>query len=356
MSNIGWISTYNTRCGIATYSKHLIEHMGINPFVLAAQSAEHTSPDDEYTFRCWNSGYDDLNNVRNEIVKHDIKSIVVSYHPGLIHSVSLSNFIDWAYETNREVIILIHSLSNLQQIPLSFKKCFKLTVQVPQHLELLIENGFGENSILFPHGVYTTEIEKKKHNHDAFLVGNYGFFLPNKGIMELIQSIHILRLNNLKFNLRLVNAEYPITQSTQGIMDAKKYVIDNNLSDYVEFYNDFLPDSESLRLLSECDLYVHPYRATAEPTSGSVRYGLASGIPVAVTPNPIFDDLEDSVFHLPGFTDAEMAQGIYSIQQQMFNNLPHYDTIMKNAADWVGKHSYTNISTQLENIIMESLK
>ena len=60
MSDIGWISTYNTRCGAATYSEHLIKFMKFKPTVLAAYSKTSGPADDENTIRCWNNGVDDF--------------------------------------------------------------------------------------------------------------------------------------------------------------------------------------------------------------------------------------------------------------------------------------------------------
>lgn len=354
--NVGLISTYNTRCGAATYSEHLVKHMNIKPTILAAYSSTHDFPDDEYTVRCWNSGYDNFNLVRDEIVKRDIRAILIVFHPGLIATEPLTQFIDWCYETNRPVTIIITSLGSVHQIPPNLNKCYKAAVQIPMHLEFLHERGFIDNTFVFPHGLYVPEIERKKHNRSSFLIGNFGFFLPNKGIFELIQAVHLLRVNNYDFALRLVNAEYPAAGSGDLIQQAKTYVKDNNLSDYIEFHNDFLRDEDSLKLLAECDLYVHPYRATIEPTSGSVRYGLASGIPVAVTPNPIFDDLTEITFKLPGYTHKEMADGIFTVKENIIHNTHLYQTITSNAAKWVEQNNYKNLVKKLEEIILESLK
>ena len=73
---------------------------------------------------------------------------------------------------------------------------------------------------------------------------------------------------------------------------------------------DFLPDDESLALLSAADLIVFPYQDTGESASGAVRYGLAIGKPVAVTPLPIFDDVVLRCLTLPGISPKEIAQGI----------------------------------------------
>ena len=72
------------------------------------------------------------------------------------------------------------------------------------------------------------------------------------------------------------------------------------LQDRVTLMTDFLPDRESLAALGDSDLIVFPYQSTGESSSAAVRYGLATGRPVALTPLPIFDDVRRAVYELPG--------------------------------------------------------
>ena len=59
---------------------------------------------------------------------------------------------------------------------------------------------------------------------DAVVVGCYGFFLPDKGIPELIQALSILRQTWPQARLRLVNARYPLFLSTDEIARCKGLV------------------------------------------------------------------------------------------------------------------------------------
>jgi glycosyltransferase involved in cell wall biosynthesis len=79
---------------------------------------------------------------------------------------------------------------------------------------------------------------------------------------------------------------------------------------HVTQVHDFLPEAESLEWLCMADLQVFPYQHTEESASGAVRMGLASGRPVAVTPLPVFDDLGDAVWRLPGTDVDAMTSGL----------------------------------------------
>ena len=70
---------------------------------------------------------------------------------------------------------------------------------------------------------------------------------------------------------------------------------------------------KSLFLLSACDAIVFPYQQSEESASGAVRLGLAAGRPVLTTPLPIFADLSEIVYQLPGTEAWEIAEGIISL-------------------------------------------
>ena len=56
-------------------------------------------------------------------------------------------------------------------------------------------------------------------------------------------------------------------------------------------------------------MVVFPYQQTQESASGAVRLGLASLVPVACTPLPIFDDVANATYQLSGITPEAIAEG-----------------------------------------------
>src|SRR5690606_40463 len=105
-------------------------------------------------------------------------------------------------------------------------------------------------------------------------------------------------------------ALYPSGVSVQEKRECEALIEALKLQDKVSFNTEFLPDQDTLALLSMAEIVVYPYQFTQESASGAVRLGLASGQPVAVTPLGIFDDVADAVHYLPGQTEADMLQGL----------------------------------------------
>ena len=187
----------------------------------------------------------------------------------------------------------------------------------------------------------------------GFLVASYGFFLPHKGLLELIDSGRAgsaAKVMNIR--LRMVNAAYPIPDSSALIEAAKKRIMEKKLELHIELTSGYLADEESLALLSDADLIVFPTQTTAESASGAVRYGLVSGRPVAVTPLPIFDDVASAVFRLPGTTVENMAKGIAETAYAIQNRTTEAQRIAEQADRWRAAHRYSHLGRRLHGMLV----
>jgi glycosyltransferase involved in cell wall biosynthesis len=186
----------------------------------------------------------------------------------------------------------------------------------------------------------------------VFVVASYGFFLPHKGLLELIDAIALLRKQGIQVRLDMVNAEYPAVESKNIIEQAKAKIQNLHLNGQVNICTDFLTNDEILTRLTKADLIVFPYQATGESSSAAVRYGLASGRPVAVTSLDIFDDVEQAVHVLPGTTPADIADGIALLANQLANanELTRKKEIQ--AERWRAEHRYTNVGLRLNQMLI----
>lgn len=150
--------------------------------------------------------------------------------------------------------------------------------------------------------------------------------------------------------LRLVNAEYPVGESRDLVAELKAAAQRLGVTDLIEMHNDFLPDAESLRLLSEADLLIFAYQNTGESASGAVRYGMATQKPVAVTPLAIFDDLDDAVFKFDGCSVDDISQGIDRILNSIREQNSWATRTQQRADAWREQHDYQAVSRRLVNM------
>ena len=290
---IGWITTWNTKCGIATYSKHLINAMPQRVTVLAAHTEVQTEQDSSNVSRCWHAGEVDLlEDLSQAIEKNTLDTVVIQFNYGFFNFEHFSRFLETQISQGRTIILMLHATTDpvhapqkrLEKLVPVLKKCNRLLVHAPGDLNRLKAHGLVDNVTLFPHGVLDWVPATTKKLQNNFTIASYGFFLPHKGLFELIDAVKLLVDSGQNIKLKMINAEYPIPESAEMVKQARAKVIKLGMEPYVEIVSDFLPDEESLLHLSSADLIVFPYQETGESSSAAVRYGLASGKPVAVTP------------------------------------------------------------------------
>lgn len=355
---IGWISSWGTKCGIAAYSKHLIDHMASDITLLASYSDELVSEDESFVYRCWEAESDNFENVDRVLDRLDIDTIVLQFNYGFYDFHHLYNFLFKQFGMGRRVIVMMHSTTDPDHI-----HCKDLQILLPvlefvdrilvhsiSDLNNLKAHGLVENVTLLPHGIVEYKAEAHLPN-SSFTLGSYGFFLPHKGLLELIDTVAIIRDRGIDIRLKMLNAKYPVSVSQQLVDEAHKKIERLGLSEYIELVTDFLSDDDSLGRLSECDLLLFPYQETAESSSASVRYGLATGVPVAVTPLDIFEDVEEATYRLSGFSPEEMAKSIIELMDDIQNVSEKAQKQTLRSAQWCEDHRYSNIGVRLGNMI-----
>ncbi len=358
---IGWVSTYNQRCGIATYSEHLLQALNLPVTILAPRIAA-AGKDPENVIRCWVEGNsDDLSNLEQAIVREQFDTVVIQFNYGFYNFSSLSALIHRLAGRGVQVMVTLHATTDpshdkskrLKDLQPALRRCARLFVHSVHDMNRLKDLQLLENVTLLPHGVVSAEASarQKPRSRAGRLIATYGFFLPNKGIPELVQAIHLLRQRGMDYRLRLVNAEYPAPVSRGLIASTRELVRRLDLQAAVEFHTGFFPDQKSLELISSADLMVYNYQDTGESASGAVRYGIASGVPVAVTPLPIFDDVAKAVFRLPGLSIEDIARGICGICDQIGSNDEGYRRTMEQAECWRNDHSYSLIGRRLSGLL-----
>ncbi len=360
---IGWVTTWNTRCGIAAYSAHLVENMPGNITILAPRSAQLTQVDGPEVARCWDVGEEDtLDELAGRIDEHRIDTLMVQFNYGFFNLEQFNRFLNGQLDAGRVVVLMMHSTSDPVHIPHkrleklrgTLARCHRILVHAPGDLNRLKTLGLIENVALFPHGIrnYTPNLQAHVvSKEDCFTIVSYGFFLPHKGLLEIIEALALLRQAGKKVRLHMVNAEYPVPESAALIQKAKEKISTLNLSEHIKLTTEFLPDDESISLLAVADLIVFPYQNTGESSSAAVRYGLATGRPVATTPLPIFDDVAPAVYTLPGISPAAIAQGI----EQLISEITSETGMAKEkeAARWRTAHRWVILSQRLYGMLKQ---
>lgn len=354
---IGWISTFNTKCGIATYSQHMLQSLHLDQIKIFAEYTDQTvTSDSENVIRCWHRYIDNLYALYTEVLKHNVTTIVIQYHPGLFNNQAIDWFINTVKLYNIRVVFMIHSMP--KHVPYNIARCEHVTVQIQQHYDLLEQwytaNNLTNNVSVHPHGIHVTSTIIQPRVRTWPLIGCFGFSLPNKGILQLLQALVVLNRNNFPCSLLLLNAEYPAPVSAEYINQCRQFISDNNLENQVQYITDFLSDQDINDQLSQCDFLVHPYQNTAEPVSGSVRHLLSLGLPVAITSSDIFNDIRELTYQIQGTSSEDIASAIPKIANSIQSQDQEFTNINRRAKAWIENNSYSTLSSRILAMLNKS--
>jgi glycosyltransferase involved in cell wall biosynthesis len=356
---IGWVTTWNARCGIANYSQYLLDHFPRQRIcVLANHVIERTGYDQNFVRRCWLAGDEEnLDDVVATILEENLTAVVLQYNFSFFTLKNLERFILRLQEHGIALHVFFHStadvhlpeqVKSLGTIRDSLALVERIYVHGVDDVNRLKAWGLIENVCYFPHGIAPPlqQIpERESVLQGKKVIASYGFLLPHKGILELIQAFAQLDHVNNDYHLLLLNALYPVSVSSDLAHQARALIAALALQNKVSLCTDFLSETETLQRLSQADLIVFPYQVTQESSSAAVRVGLATGKAVAVTPLGIFDDVAEAVHFLPGVSAAEMAQGISELfKQKVASSTVH-------ATNWFAERHWPALAQRLMNMI-----
>jgi glycosyltransferase involved in cell wall biosynthesis len=360
--SIGWISTWNSRCGIANYSKYLTRTFPQNKITILANHVQaRTEIDQENVIRCWNDSMDEnLEVIYENIIEKNMTAVVIQYNFGFFSLKYFEIFLNKLKEKNIATYVFFHSTADvksrdpiitLSSILPTLARVDKIFVHGVQDVNRLKNWGIVDNVVFFPHGVEKANVNNYPKLKEQFssktVIASYGFLLPHKGIQNLIKAFHILHTQNKNSHLLLVNSLYPADISKHEEQRCRQLINELDLKENVSFISDFLSDHETIEILSCADVIVFPYQQTQESSSAAVRVGLSTGKKVVVTPLAIFDDVKEAVHYLPGVEVEDIANGI----NQILNTIDANTEKQMEIENWFSEREWSTLSTRLFNII-----
>ena len=141
---IGWVSTWNSRCGLASYSRYLIQNLLMDVKIYAPIDEEKIGNDEKNVYRCWSRDRS-LTELKKSIIKDKITSIIIQFNYGLFDFNELSSLINFLKNKSISVFIFLHSTSdpkynpnkNLSLITKDLGKCERLFVHSPNDMNRL---------------------------------------------------------------------------------------------------------------------------------------------------------------------------------------------------------------------------
>lgn len=358
--NIGWVTSWNTKCGIAGYSNYFINGIlstssRFNLKILANRTEETVKPDESNVIRCWDGEVVDPDLTEFKAAVEELDIVVIQHQNSLIKDSTLAQMVTFLQGKGIKTLVIFHSFEEqyIQPITQQLALADKLLVHRLADLNRFKNLGLVHNTSLLTHGVMyrpegdPTELKKQLNLLDKRVIASYGFLFPHKGIEQLIEAFARIKATHPDTFLLLANSFHtnPITQEIGE--KCKNLISKLGLDGSVLMINDFLDEEESLSLLECADLIVFPHQYTGESASGAVRFGLTSNRPVACTPLNIFDDVKELVHFLPGTSPDDLATGIIDL----FSNPDTIKSKHEMQQRWLKENSWEAIASRFSGMV-----
>jgi glycosyltransferase involved in cell wall biosynthesis len=370
LPKLGWVSTWNSRCGIADYSEALACAMAEERLVVFAnRNAIPNGVDPPFLSRCWEQGWNDpLDDLYQAINAADLDAVVIQFNFGFFRLAALARLIDRLTDKGIAVYLFLHSTADVEKpdvtiqlsdVRESLARARRLLVHSVHDLNRLKMAGLVNNVTLFPFGLPEPVaggrikdpprhgLGRRGRLRREVVIASFGFLLPHKGLRELIEAFSILLRDVPNGHLLMLNALYPAEESQNEYEACMSAIQAHWLKTHVTLNTNYLSDREIVAQLGTADLVVYPYQNTQESASAAVRLGLASLAPVACTPLPIFDDVAAITHRLPGLGPIDLAAGIAGLlgdEKELFR-------LADAQRAWVAAHSWAAVSQRLDGLI-----
>ncbi|MGZ5283070.1 MAG: glycosyltransferase, partial [Bacteroidia bacterium] len=298
-------------CGIATYSRDLIENLvrqfgsGMDFKICALEEGE---TEREYCQEVWTT-FDTTNfNAYHQLATKinnspEINVVVIQHEFGLFGGKNGVWILDFLQHLSKPVVTTFHTV--LPDPDPERKQLVKAIADNSRHLLVMtkssadilksVYNIEGEKITVIPHGTHMVpwkgkaEMKKKYNVQDRLVLSTFGLISRNKGIETALDAMVGIKEQFPNVLYLILGKTHPGVVKHEGesyreYLQAK--VDDLNLNANVKFVNKYLELNELLEYLTLTDIYlftsIDPYQAV----SGTFSYALGSACPVISTPIP----------------------------------------------------------------------
>ncbi|MFC4871962.1 glycosyltransferase family 4 protein [Negadavirga shengliensis] len=373
---IGYISTYPPReCGIGTFTQNLqqaikksVEGDGgtYEGFVIAINDEDgyHSHPSevkmtlqqDQQTDYLEAADFINLSGLDLCVLEHEFGIFGGEsglYILPLLHRlempfiVTLHTVLD--SPSYNEKIILKEVCDMASKVVVMSKKAVKFLdeiYQVSREKISLIEHGVPDMQF------DTSGVRKAFRFEEKKILMTFGFVSRNKGIETVIKSLPDVIKNHPNTVYMILGKTHPnvIKHAGEEYRNYLKLMVKNmDLQDHVLFLNDFIDENELIKYLTACDIYITPYLAQAQITSGTLSYAIGAGCAIASTPYWHAEELlENGMGRLFGFRNHEELS---TLLNDMLSNPVQLNAIREKALEYGKTITWPMIGGKYKNLL-----
>lgn len=276
----------------------------------------------------------------------EIEVICLQHEFGIFGGDDGAYILDLLGNLTRPVVTTLHTVlqeptkGQLETLKAVCSRSTLVVVMAQKAIELLVDvyDVPAEKILLIHHGAPDVPFLDPAYTKDQFqaegrrVILSFGLLNPNKGIEVAIEAIAFL-VNEFPDLLFIVlGATHPEVKRRFGEeyrLSLERLVKRKGLEEHVVFYNRFVSLEQLIRFLVAADIYLTPYLAKEQITSGTLAYAVACGKAIVSTPYWYAQELlAEGRGHLVPFRDPDaLARQL----RELLDNETERDALRKRA-------------------------
>ncbi|HTY25969.1 MAG TPA: glycosyltransferase [Desulfomonilaceae bacterium] len=334
--DIVYVGTYVPRkCGIATFTDDLgtsiAQELGGKPYRVVALTdrvGEYDYPS-EVTFEIRQNVIRDYARAAEYLNGSSAQVVSLQHEFGIFGGAAGKYLSVLLCHLKKPIITTMHTI--LENPLKDYREAFEDVVNCSQRIVTMSQRGarmlqeiYGvpEDKIsIIHHGVHDvpfvdSNFYKEKFNVEGLTVLlTFGLLSPNKGIETALEALPEVVEKYPDTVYIVLGATHPEVKKVYGEqyrLSLERKARDLKIADHVVFHNRYVDLQELTEYISCCDIYLSPYLAKEQITSGTLAYAVGMGKAVVSTPYWYAEELlSDSRGVLVDFHDARgMAKAL----------------------------------------------
>lgn len=309
--SIAVLTTYPPReCGIATYSKDLLEHLNSlfsssYSVKICAINTENENPDypKDISFVLNADSSESFETIANEInLDGDIQLVFIQHEFGLFHQ-NQDAFLNFIKKIKKPVVISFHTV--LPNPDAEFKKYVESIISEVDQIIVMTNSSkrilerdyeyFEKMISVIPHGTHLipfknkVELKQKYGFEGKTVLSTFGLLGPGKSIETTLDALSMIVKDYPDLLFLIIGKTHPgnVKHHGETYRDFLKDKIDTlGLNEHVQFINEFVVLDELLDYLQLTDIYLFTSKDPNQAVSGTFSYAMSCGCPIISTPIP----------------------------------------------------------------------
>jgi glycosyltransferase involved in cell wall biosynthesis len=307
-SKIAFVGDYLPRkCGIATFTRDLhhavaAQYPAIECGVLAINDLpEGYDYEPEVRFEIQEQRLLDYQEAANFLRFNGFDVLSLQHEFGIYGGNSGGHILAFLREVNLPVVTTLHTF--LQDPDPNQRQVMEEIVRQSERLVVMTERGHAilretydaptEKIDLIAHGIPDMRLVDPNSLKDQFglegkkLLLTFGLLSPGKGIEYVIQALPEIARQHPDLIYMVLGATHPNLVRAEGEryrLSLERLAEKLGVSTHIAFYNRFVELEELKQFIGAADIYITPYLAKAQATSGTLCYAFGSGKAVISTP------------------------------------------------------------------------